>query len=130
MNLSMLLLRITSVLFVAFGIGFVVAPQDLAELMTDAAPSVPSAVTDMRATYGGVALGIGLFIGYCARRAETVRLGLLAAISVIASLGTARLIGIIIDGSPNAFMLVFLATEVASLLLLVIALRRIRTAAD
>ena len=125
MSLAVLLLRITSVLFVAFGIGFAVAPQDLAELVTGAAPSVSSAVTDMRATYGGVPLGIGLFIGYCARRPETVRLGLLASLAVVASLGAARLVGIIVDGSPNGFMLVFLATEMASVWLFVIALRRV-----
>ena len=125
MTLSIVLLRITSLLFVAFGIGFVIAPQDLAELVTGAAPSAPSAVTDMRATYGGVPLGIGLFIGYCARRPETVRLGILASLTVIASLGAARLVGIIVDGSPNGFMMVFLATEIASVLLFLVALQRV-----
>ena len=125
MALPVLLLRITSVLFVAFGIGFAAAPQELAEFVTGAAPSVPSAVTDMRATYGGVPLGIGLFIGYCARRPESVRLGILASLAVVAALGAARLAGIIVDGSPNGFMLVFLSTEIASVLLFVIALRRV-----
>ena len=127
MPFAVLLLRITSVLFVAFGVGFAVAPQDLADLVTDGAPSVPSAVTDMRAAYGGVALGLGLFIGYCARRAETVRLGLMASTLVLVSLAAARLLGMIVDGSPNAFMVVFLGLEIISVWLFMIALRRLPT---
>lgn len=119
------LLWITSVLFIAFGVGFVVAPKALADLTTNGEPNVPSAVTDMRAVYGGVALGLGLFIGYCARRRETVRLGLWASLFVVASIGLARLIGMIVDGSPNAFMVVFFATEIGSVVALIIGLRQL-----
>ncbi len=67
-------------LFILFGAGFIAAPNALSLLLTGAAPGTPSAVTDMRATYGGTALGLGLFFGLCARNRVTLRAGLLASL--------------------------------------------------
>jgi hypothetical protein len=68
MRFAVVLLWITSVLFVGFGIGAAAAPRELALFITGGAPSIPSAIIDMRATYGGVALGMGLCFGLCATR--------------------------------------------------------------
>lgn len=106
----------------AFGLGFAFAPEALADLVTGDAPTAASAVTDMRATYGGVAIGLGLFYGLCARRPEWVRLGLIASLMVVASIGATRLGGIVADGSPNAFMVIFLASELLSVGLYAFAL--------
>ena len=122
MKFSVLLLWITAALFVAFGLGFAFAPEALADLVTGAAPSTSSGVTDMRATYGGVVIGLGLFVGLCARRPEWVRMGLIASLLVVASIGATRLGGIIADGSPNAFMIIFLALELLSVGLYAFAL--------
>ncbi len=73
-------------------------------------------------TYGGVAIGLGLFYGLCARRPEWVRLGLIASLMVVASIGATRLGGIVADGSPNAFMVIFLASELLSVGLYAFAL--------
>ena len=129
MRFPVILLRITSVLFIAFGVAFVAFPQDVAELVTDGFPIVPSAVTDMRATYGGVPLGLGLFVGLCARRTDWLRPGLIVSLLVIACIGMGRLVGIIVDGSPNAFMIVFLSTEVVSVALFAVAVRRVSSSA-
>lgn len=122
MKFPVLLLWITAALFMAFGLGFAFAPEALADLVAGDAPSVASAVTDMRATYGGVAIGLGLFYGMCARRPEWVRLGLIASLIVVASIGATRLGGIIADGSPNAFMIIFLVAELLSVGLYAFAL--------
>jgi hypothetical protein len=129
MRFAVILLWITCVLFVAFGIGFVTAPRELANLITGGAPVTPSAIIDMRAVYGGVALGMGLFFGLCAGRAEWVRPGLFGSLLVIACIGAARAVGLVVDGQPNAFMLLFLSTEVASVGLIIVALRNLRGAA-
>ncbi|MGH9891609.1 MAG: DUF4345 domain-containing protein [bacterium] len=125
MKLPEALLWVTSVLFMAFGVAFAMAPQQGAEFATGARPSLPSALIDMRATYGGMALGIGLFLGLCARRPSWVRTGLSASLLTVAAIGSARLLGIIVDGSPNAIMLSLLATEASFSGLYVIALRRV-----
>jgi hypothetical protein len=124
-TLPVILLWVTSLLFVAFGIGFVVAPRYFADLVTGSAPTVPSAVIDMRATYGGVALGLGLFFGVAARRATWLRPALVASLLVIACIGGARLVGIVADGEPNSFMLLLLATEVISVALFALAIRQV-----
>jgi hypothetical protein len=82
-------------------VGFVGAPRELARFLTGAAPSLPSAVIDMRATYGGFALGVGLFIGLCAMRPEWARVGLMASLLAVASIGAARVVGLAVDGQPN-----------------------------
>ncbi len=130
MTFPVVLLWIDCLLFVGFGLGFVAAPQELAEFLLGSAPIVPSAVIDMRATYGGVALGIGLFFGLTARSPQTVRIGLLASLLVIGSLGAARLVGVVVDGEPNGFMLLSLATEAVSVGLTVAALRQLEHSAS
>ena len=128
MTFAVVLLGLSSLAFAGFGVGFVAAPQQLAEFFTDGAPIVPSAVTDMRATYGGLSLGLALFFGLCAARRQWIRPGLLAALLAVAGIGAARVIGMIADGDPNAFMFVFLATEIVSVGLIGFALRRLDSA--
>lgn len=78
----------------------------------------------MRATYGGMGLGIGLFFGFCARRPSTVRLGLFASLFVLATTAAARTVGFLCDGSPNVFMLLLLGAELLFVVLIVAALKR------
>jgi hypothetical protein len=124
MAFPVILLWIDCLLFLGFGVGFAAAPQQLADLVLGAAPSTTSALIDMRATYGGLAVGIGLFFGLCASRPQWVRPGVVASLLLIAGLGGARLIGIMADGDPNGFMLLFLALEVLLVVLSVAALRQ------
>lgn len=124
MKLPQGVLWITSALFVVFGAGFVIAPEQGAEFITGVGPTAPNVLIDMRATYGGVALGMGVFLGICARRPSWVRPGLIASLLTIAATGSARVLGIAVDGSPNALMLVLLGAEIAASGLYVFALRR------
>jgi hypothetical protein len=125
MNFAVVLLWITAALFVGFGVGFVAAPRELANFITGGAPSVPSAIIDMRATYGGVAIGMGLFFALCATRPHWVRPGLVGSMLVIASIAAARVVGLVVDGGPNAFMLLLLSTEVIFVGLYAAALRQL-----
>lgn len=75
MTFQKMLVWINCVLFVVFGFGFLLAPEVLAEFVTSTSPSTASAVTDMRATYGGMALGLGLIFGLSARDLQTLSLG-------------------------------------------------------
>jgi hypothetical protein len=125
LKFAVILLWITAALFAGFGAAFVGAPRELARFLTGAAPSLPSAVIDMRATYGGFAFGVGLLIGICARRPEWVRVGLIASLLAVASIGAARVVGLAVDGHPNAVMPLLLSTEVTFVVLYVVALRRL-----
>ena len=122
----LVLLWVVAALFLGFGVGFAVAPKFFADFfIPGAAPTVPSAVIDMRATYGGVAFGIGLFFGVAATRPQWLRPALVASLLVDSSIGAARAVGIVADGNPNAWMLFFLATEVIFAGVIVLALRQV-----
>ena len=123
------LLWVMCAAFAAFGIGFVAAPVELAELFFDAAPTAPSGLIDMRATYGGLSIGAAIFFGLCAGRREWQRPGLLAAIFVMAGLAAGRVVGLFADGDPNGFMWLFLALEVGAVGLVTMALRELESSA-
>ena len=68
MKFPTVLLWINAAFFLVFGALFLVAPGVFAELLTGATPATTNALIDIRATYGGMALGIGLFFAFCARQ--------------------------------------------------------------
>ena len=86
MKFPTVLLWINAAFFLLFGALFLVAPGVFAELLTGAAPATTNALIDIRATYGGMALGIGLFFAFCARQQASVRIGLIASLLVAAGI--------------------------------------------
>jgi hypothetical protein len=68
------------------------------------------AVTDFRATYGGFDFAIGMFYLFCFFRRE-LKMGLIASSFVYLGFGSARLLGVIIDGSPTHMILFLLSWE-------------------
>jgi len=119
------LLRVNAVLFIVFSICFVVAPEFFAYALTGSEPRTTSAVIDMRATYGGMGLGIGLLFWFLARQRETVTAGLIGSFLVLGAMAMARVVGFFVDGSPNAFMLVLFGAEVLFVVLSASALKRV-----
>ncbi len=119
------LLRINSVLFVAFGACFIVAPVFFAQALTGSEPWTNSALIDMRATYGGMGLGIGLLFWFLARQRETIIAGLAGTALVLGGIALGRGVGFVTDGAPNAFMLAMFCTEVLFAVLSVSALKHI-----
>ncbi|KXW57409.1 hypothetical protein FEMY_20790 [Ferrovum myxofaciens] len=80
-------------------------------LVTESAPASPGGLTDMRATYGGLSLGIGLFLGHCARTGA-FRSGLLASLLMLSSAALGRLLGIYLDGKPTWMIVLLLTAEI------------------
>jgi len=108
----------------AFGLGFSLVPAPLAEMFTDAAPATHSAVIDMRATYGGTALGVAIIFALCARNEDYLKLGVQGLLAVMTGLAAARSVGILSDREPNLFMLGLLVAEVTMVILAFAALTR------
>ena len=123
MTFARTLVWINCALFIAFGLGFTFAPALLASVVTGAEPATPTAVIDMRATYGGMALGLATLFWLCARDEKGVSIGIRGVLGVMVFLALSRLLGIVIDGSPNAFMVLLLVAEVVMAVLAVVALR-------
>jgi hypothetical protein len=73
-----------------------------------------SALSSMRAVYGGMHLVFGLFCAYGIFRNTTSALGLIVLYTLGFTIG--RVSGILVDGAPNDFVITWLTTELISLL--------------
>jgi len=76
-----------------------------------------SALNELRANYGGLQIGMGLFLlaGLCCP--TCTRPALLAQVLIVGGLAAGRLVSIALDGQPNAFVqgLVVLESVIALL---------------
>ncbi len=97
--------------FIAYGIGFVFFPELLSQWITESVPETSSGVTDMRATYGGMSVAMGLTILLLAMHEGQLTLALLVTGLVLWSMAIGRIIGMVIDGEPNWVMTIYLVTE-------------------
>jgi len=106
------IVRVTAAVFAAYGIAFVCAPVVVSLYVTGSAPGSPSGVIDMRATYGGMSVAVGLLLFVLASKPERVESGLLAVVLLMLGMAAGRLFGIVVDGDGNALMYAYLALEV------------------
>jgi hypothetical protein len=97
MSLPRMILALTAVGFLGFGLAFTLRPDQMAALIEIALPSATARV-DFAATYGGFELGVGAFLLFCARRPGWQQPGLLAAALALAGFATIRLLGIAATG--------------------------------
>ena len=106
-----------------FGIWYLVAPTGLTD-PTGFGPLGPNALTDVRATYGGLQIGTGLFLLWAVRDASRVRTALVLQALLIGAVALSRAFGIAVDGPPNGVLVGALVTELSLTLLALIALSR------
>lgn len=102
-----LVLLLNGLAFVGFGLAFAVAPDTMLALIDLPIPN-GGARTDLRAIYGGLEIGFGLYLLLSAARPAMVTSGLLAATLATAGLVTGRTYGLALDGLDpfNAKLLV------------------------
>jgi len=101
----------TGLFFVLYGAAFIAFPMEMATLITDDSPSTPSGLIDFRATYGGMSIAVGVTILILAARAESIQLSLLVTGIVLFGMAIGRGLGIVLDGSPNIIMVIYLGAE-------------------
>ncbi|MDH4273603.1 MAG: DUF4345 family protein [Gammaproteobacteria bacterium] len=102
-------LQLMGLLFLVYGLGYTFFPLNLSEVVTGGILTTPSSVTHVRATDGGLNIGLGLWLFICARR--NVRLGALGLMVVLASTIASRGVGVFLENHSNAYMYIFLAIE-------------------
>ena len=115
MTMQRLLVRLTALIFVLYGVGFIVAPALLSQYVTGAVPASASGLIDMRATYGGMSLAIGLLLLHLSRQ-STPRTGLLGVLLLMLGMAGGRVCGMLVDGAANPVMQVYLALEIIAAL--------------
>jgi len=115
-------LWLSALVFLVTGLAFTVAPESMfAAVGLDVPSGAP--LTELRAVYGGLEVGVGIFLALCARRGGVaVELGLVLSFLMLGSLATYRGIGMGIDSPQAPLMSVLLVLEAAGAVLAVAAL--------
>lgn len=106
-----IVLILSALMYGGFGAAYLARPRAMAKLTHFELPS-PTAVTEIRAFYGGMELGLAVLLVVCAIRPDWAGAGLLALALLSGGTVVARLIGFAVDGSATAFLWKVLAAEV------------------
>lgn len=104
-------LLVTAWGFFIYGLLFIVFPQETLQIIVQGQVSTRSELIDLRATYGGMTIGLGLLLFVLANNVSTIKIGLLAVFIIMLCMALGRIIGIVIDGEPNQFMYIYLSLE-------------------
>ena len=101
----------TGLFFLAYGLAFALAPLGMVVFVTGDYPEATSGVIDMRATYGGMSVAVGITMIAMGWRRETLRHGLAFTALILLSMAAGRILGIVLDGDANVIMYIFLIAE-------------------
>ena len=118
------LLYLASVVFAVFGFAFSLFPDQLFFASVGQQLGNASAVTDVRATYGGMSIGVGLAFYLLARNPAYVRVGLAALCVIMLCMAIARGLGMVLDGEPSSLMHTYLGLELLVALISAFMLRK------
>ena len=123
--LSVRLFLIVQILTLAgFGLAYFVRPQETANL-SGMLLMAPAALTDVRAYYGGLQLGLAAWLGLALLRGDLLRPALMLLVLLYCSLFFARLGGMWLDGgAQQTFNLYAMLFEGVSAALALWLLRR------
>ena len=126
MGLARFVLFGSALAFAPLGAAFLVAPAAMGGLV-DVALGAALADNDVRAVYGGLQLGCGVFLAWCGWRADPVhvRVGLVGQQFLFGGLVVARAVSWLAVGSPGSLGVGLHVGELAGLLLGAVALRRL-----
>ncbi len=97
---------------VAVAVVAIASPAEVGELLGRPAASTSSEMINLRASWGGALLGVGLAMALLSTRSSTdVVISLL--LWAMVGIGVARAIGFVVDGSPDGWQWVWLGAEIA-----------------
>ena len=122
MSFSSFVVWLAGSFFVLYGLAFTVEPYGMAYLTTALEPNTISSLVDIRATYGGLFIAVGLVIIYLNQRVSAQH-SLLVVWLVLLCMATTRAIGFIIDGQTNMLMYLYFAAEILGAALAILAAR-------
>jgi hypothetical protein len=124
MSLARTYLRILGAMTLFFGLIYLLSPRSMTD-PTGFGPLGPSATTDVRATYGGLQIGLGLFLLWAAAQEARVRVALVLQVLTIGAVAASRAFGILLDGEASGLLVAALLFEILLTLVSVALLRRL-----
>lgn len=122
MKYQIALIWVNSVFFTLYGLGFIFFPSTLFSFITHSELTSASALIDIRATFGGMSLGLGIVLALFTLEPSNHRLGLWAILIIMLGMAGARLLGLLQENSANNMMFIYLIAETGVALLALIAL--------
>ena len=122
MRLVRLYLALSGLFLAGYGIYCLIDPGLLGRL-TGLVIATPAAMTEIRAMYGGLELGLGLFFLISAVLPQTTRQGLFCMLLCLGGLGLSRGAGLLFDGAGDGYNIGALIYELGSAVLALAALR-------
>jgi hypothetical protein len=124
MRLARTYLRFLGAMTLFFGLIYLWSPRSMTD-PTGFGALGPSATTDIRATYGGLQIGLGLFLLWAAAQEARVRLALVLQVLAIGAVAASRALGIFLDGEATGVLIGALLFEIALTIVSVALLRRL-----
>lgn len=122
MSFERVLLAVSAAFVVLAGIGCLVAPALFARQA--GLQTTGSALTEIRAFYGGLQLGVGLYLLWCLRAPSHAIEGLRLVGLAVGGAGLARFLGILLDRAPTSHHLTNLGIEIVTVVLVAVAFLR------
>jgi len=125
MLFARILLAIQAIILAGLGIAYFVRPEEMANL-SGMLLMAPAAITDVRAYYGGLQIGLATFLLLALSRADLTRAALTLLVLLYSAMALARIGGLWLDGgAQQTFNLTALLLEVVSAGLCFVALRQL-----
>jgi hypothetical protein len=115
-NLARVILLLSAAAFAGFGVWGLAAPAGMLG-MVEVTAVTPTARTELRAFYGGLELGIAVFLVVCLARRDRVGIGLLASAITLTTVALARGTSAVLDGPVSPLIYYLLIAEVVGAVL-------------
>jgi hypothetical protein len=100
--------------FLLYGLLFFVIPIETFQFVVDGTVTSSSGVTDLRATYGGMSVGVGVILYMLGMSPQMLKMGLVSVFALMFGMAFGRSVGIIFDGNTNSYMYIYLVLEIAA----------------
>lgn len=121
-----IVLALDALVFAGFGALYWIIPAQMAAKVGVALTNT-AAVIDVQGLYGGLELGLGCFLGYCALAAGRTRLGLTAGAFALCGIALSRVVAIARFGLPDSSVATLVGLDALGAILNVMFLLRMRT---
>lgn len=108
--MSRIILILLAVAVTGLGAASLLFPIEMTAIVELPLPS-PASRIDVRAIYGGLVTGVGVFLLLCALRGDMVRTGLMAAACVFGGAAFGRFFGLTVEGFGQPLMVIVLLLE-------------------
>ena len=126
MKFGKYLCLLNAVIFIVYGIFYMLVPAAMSTYVTDSIPTTTSALIDMRAIYGGMSIAIGIVLAILSLKNKTLRTAIMILMVFMITMASGRMLGVALDTGANSKMYYYLISEVLIALVCGVWLKRIK----